>query len=64
MQLSFTGEYFKFVSQCFSITFRKPCIASLEIWKMGLWTVGPFDCNLIQMDDNTADTVRLSTETF
>ena len=28
-----------------------------EIWMIGLWTVGPFDCNLIQMDDFSAAAV-------
>ena len=38
----------------YMITSRKPYTASLEIWMIGLWTVGPIDYNLIQMDDSCA----------
>ena len=31
------------LSRCaYTITFHKPYIAGLEIWTIGLWTVGPF----------------------
>ena len=46
---------FDFLAQlsgcAYTISFRKPYIVSLEIWTIGLWTVGPFDYILIQMDD-------------
>ena len=36
----------------------------LEIWTIGLWTVGPFDYNLIQMDDYSADSCAISQMAF
>ena len=43
---------------------KTPCIASLEIRTIGLWTVGPFDYNLIQMDDCPADSCTISPPAF
>ena len=36
----------------------------LEIWTIGLWTVRPFDYNLIQMDDYPADSCVKSPSVF
>ena len=47
-----------------TITFHKPYIASLEIWMIGLWTIGPFDYNLIQMNDYRADSCAISPTAF
>ena len=53
------------LSRCvYTITFRKPYITILEIWMIGLWTVGPFDYNLIQMDDYQADSCAVSPSAF
>ena len=64
-QVSFIFSTVVSLSCCaFTITFRKPDIASLEIWRLELWTdglldtcklwtVGPFDYNLIQMNMTT-----------
>ena len=66
------------LSRCaYTIIFCKPYIASLKIWKIGLWTVerleiwtiglwtvGPFDYILIQMDDYPADSCAISHTAF
>ena len=53
------------LSRCaYMITFCKPYTASLEIWTIGLWTVGPFDYNLFQMDDYPADSCAISPTAF
>ena len=36
----------------------------LAIWTIGLWTVGPFHYNLIQIDDYPADSCAISHTTF
>ena len=36
-----------FSTECYTITFRKPYIASMEIWIIGLWTVGLLDCGTV-----------------
>ena len=46
------------------ITFRKPFIASLKICMIGLGTAGPFDYNLIHMDDYPTDSCAISSTTF
>ena len=64
---SLNGPYFFLaqLSRCsYMITFRKPYIASLEIWTIGLRTVGPFDYNLIQMDDYSADSCLIRPMAF
>ena len=53
------------LSHCaYTITFRKPYIASMEIWTIGLWTVGPFNYNLIQIDNYPADSCTISPTAF
>ena len=65
MTLSSTFTFLIQLSRCdYTITLRKPYIASLEIWTIGLWTVGSFDCNLIQMDDYPADSCAISPTAF
>ena len=48
----------------YTLTFRKPYIAGLESWTIILWTVGPFDFNLIQMDDYPTDSCAISPTDF
>ena len=66
------------LSHCaYTITFRKPYIASqkiwtiglgtvrwLKIWTIGLRTVGPFDYDLIQIDDYPTDSCTISSSAF
>ena len=67
--LSFLAQ----LSPCaYMITFRKPYIAGLKIWTFGLLGVcksgrldfGPFDCNLIEMDDYPTDGCAISSTAF
>ena len=39
-------------------------VGYLEIRTIELWTVGPFDYNLIKMDDHAADSCAISPTTF
>ena len=43
--------------------YRKPYIANLEIWTNCLWTVRPFDYDLIQMDDYSTDSCAVISHT-
>ena len=60
--------FYSFLAQlsrsAYTIISRKPYIASLEIWTIGLWTVGPFDYDLIQMDGYPADSCAVSPSAF
>ena len=48
------------LSRCaYKITFRKPYIASLEIWTIGLWMVGLLDCLVGNLDDCTLDCLTI-----
>ena len=43
---------------------RKHYITSLEIWTIGLWTLGPYDYNLFQIDDYPAHSCTISPMAF
>ena len=65
MNKAILSSFLAQLSRCaYAITFRKPYIASLEIWMIGLFTVGPFDYNIIQMDDYPADSCAISPMAF
>ena len=75
----FRGTYFlaQLARYAYTITFRRPYIASLEIWTTGLWTdglldscklwtVGPFDNYNVtyQRDDFPVDSCAISPTAF